>query len=468
MNKSIISVGCASAIFISCIPQLVLAHGYISSPQSRSYFCKLGSNANCGPVQWEPQSVEGPDRFPETGPDDGKIASGGLSQFSQLNEQTATRWHKTSIQSGWNQINWHFTANHSTRDWRYYITKPTWNPNQPLTRNSFDLNPFCVADGNNRRPPVDITHNCYVPERDGYHVILGVWDVGDTTNSFYQVVDVQVGGGEPPTWIDIGDINPTMNLNVGDKVMTRVFDNNGELPSMQTTVTIDSTENGDKNTWPFLLAEKISQEQILLIAGIQDANNDISPVRGKNDVFTTSGSSLTRVEISIEQISNDPEFNISNLNDNYLISNGSAKIGFSLTTSESLKIDATVYNSQNHQAGFTSMQISGTQGMVVDIANALPGSYTLVLKATSADGWIQQQTLSFNLVSEILGEYDHVYPNNIETYVRGTRVLARDGGVYECKPFPYSGWCTIYSAGSTHYEPGYGSHWQDAWIMVFN
>ena len=106
--------------------------------------------------------------------------------------------------------------------------------------------------------------------------------------------------------------------------------------------------------------------------------------------------------------------------------------------------------------------------MVIGIPNAQPGSYTLVLKATSADGWIQQQTVSFNLVSETLGGYDHVYPNSIETYIVGTRVLARDGDIYECKPFPYSGWCTIYPAGSNHYEPGYGGHWQDAWLKVFN
>ena len=48
-----------------------LAHGYVSEPEGRSYLCKLGDNTGCGAVQWEPQSVEGPDgnpRFPIEGP----------------------------------------------------------------------------------------------------------------------------------------------------------------------------------------------------------------------------------------------------------------------------------------------------------------------------------------------------------------------------------------------------------------
>ncbi len=41
----------------------VLAHGYISQPESRNYLCKTGGNSQCGAVQWEPQSVEGPSGF---------------------------------------------------------------------------------------------------------------------------------------------------------------------------------------------------------------------------------------------------------------------------------------------------------------------------------------------------------------------------------------------------------------------
>ncbi len=78
----------------------VMSHGYISAKQGgvaagRASLCNAASptgeqNTNCGQVQWEPQSVEGPEGFPEFGPEDGKLASAGLIQFSPLDEQTSS------------------------------------------------------------------------------------------------------------------------------------------------------------------------------------------------------------------------------------------------------------------------------------------------------------------------------------------------------------------------------------------
>jgi predicted chitinase len=45
-------------------------------------------------------------------------------------------------------------------------------------------------------------------------------------------------------------------------------------------------------------------------------------------------------------------------------------------------------------------------------------------------------------------------------YDAGARVSA-GGRTYECKPWPYSGWCSI---GGGAYEPGSGYAWRDAWI----
>ena len=39
----------------------VLAHGYISQPESRNYLCKTGGNSQCGAIQWEPQVTVHPD-----------------------------------------------------------------------------------------------------------------------------------------------------------------------------------------------------------------------------------------------------------------------------------------------------------------------------------------------------------------------------------------------------------------------
>jgi len=136
------------------------AHGYVTGPPACSYLCGQGGNTLCGAIQYEPQSLEGPP--------DAHIASANLTQFAELDEQTSSRWSKRPLQSGQNNFTWNFTANHVTRQWRYYITKQDWNPNARLSRASFDLTPFCTVDGGMRQPPSQVTHSCTVPQRTGY------------------------------------------------------------------------------------------------------------------------------------------------------------------------------------------------------------------------------------------------------------------------------------------------------------
>ena len=58
-------------------------------------------------------------------------------------------------------------------------------------------------------------------------------------------------------------------------------------------------------------------------------------------------------------------------------------------------------------------------------------------------------------------EIDFTYPEGMGSYKPGTVVKAGDGNLYECRPFPFSGWC---NGVDFYYEPGSGLAWQDAWI----
>ncbi|QDX95739.1 chitin-binding protein [Brevibacillus laterosporus] len=167
------------------------AHGYIESPTSRAYMCKQGKNINCGPIQYEPQSVEGVGSFPQSGPPDGQIT--GAGHYPDLYTQTADRWKKVTMQGGTNTFKWKLAALHSTKEWKYYITKKGWNPNKPLARSDLDLAPFCYFNDDGKRPATTVSHSCNVPtDRSGYHLILAVWEIADTTNAFYQVIDVNL------------------------------------------------------------------------------------------------------------------------------------------------------------------------------------------------------------------------------------------------------------------------------------
>lgn len=169
------------------------SHGYTDSPISRQKLCANGTVANCGNIQWEPQSVEGPKGFPAAGPADGKICSGGNSQFAQLDDPRGGAWPATKVTAGQGySFRWQFTARHSTSDFRYYITKNGWDSTKPLTRAALESQPFMTVPYGNQQPPATLTHQGSMPtQKTGKHIILAVWNVADTTNAFYACSDVQ-------------------------------------------------------------------------------------------------------------------------------------------------------------------------------------------------------------------------------------------------------------------------------------
>nr|WP_254905471.1 lytic polysaccharide monooxygenase [Enterococcus mundtii] len=190
------------------------AHGYVSSPHSRGYQGALDKNTigyqtafdKYGAVITNPQSLEAPKGFPQGGPADGRIASanGGLGQIGDfvLDNQSTDRWTKQDIQTGPLSITWHYTAPHKTTKWHYYMTKPGWDQNKALSRD--ELEEIAVINHDGSSASNNLTHQIKIPEnRLGYHVILAVWDVADTSNAFYNVIDVNVksdsGITTPPT-----------------------------------------------------------------------------------------------------------------------------------------------------------------------------------------------------------------------------------------------------------------------------
>lgn len=167
----------------------VFAHGFISYPESRVYLANLGINKDAGPATWEPQSVEGPKGFPESGPVDGKIAGGG--KYPELDEQTVDRWVKVDVPTGKVDFTWTLTQPHRTSGWKYYITKKGWNPNAPLTRDDLEL--ITYIEGDDSVPTNKVKQTINIPDdRTGYYIILGIWDIADTPNAFYQVIDANI------------------------------------------------------------------------------------------------------------------------------------------------------------------------------------------------------------------------------------------------------------------------------------
>ncbi|BEO41527.1 GlcNAc-binding protein A [Serratia marcescens] len=467
LNKIVLAIAALSA------SGSAFAHGYIEQPESRAYLCQKGLNTQCGQAQYEPQSTgEGPDGFPAAGPRDGELASASGSTNwigTRLNEQSADRWTKRKMQSGPNDFTWKFTAPHPIADFKYYITKENWNPNQPLTRDALELTPFCVIPGGPAASTGTTTHSCDVPERSGYHVIYGAWDVSDTAATFYNVIDAEFEGdheGVPSPWSSsIGAITPTLDLLPGSTVKSRVFDANGERPDLSSEIVINSAAQGEKSVWAHALAGKINQEQDNLRAGRKNAAGEVVASYGNNTIYTKADSGLVRVEIQVTPAEEGSvgNFSVNGLQDSYTLADGAATVTFDLAVEGKLALEGKIFDAGNNAKGhFTGALENASQGFNIALSDVAAGKYTLVITGTNDKGQSVQESFEFALRAESGGgDYQFVYPQGLGDYQAGTVVLQpKTDKTYECKPFPYSGWCNI---GSHHYEPGEGSNWQDAW-----
>jgi len=400
-------------LILTCITLTVMAgaasaHGYIESPRSRSYECKLRST--CGEIQYEPQSVEGPDRYPDSGPTDGKIASAGIARFSALDAQSNNMWPRQKMDSGQNTFTWNLTAAHRSKDWRYFITKPNWDPNAPITRGSFESEPFCV--NTNSSPSLKESHSCNVPERSGYHLILAVWDVGDTSNSFYQVIDAEFSGN-----------------------------NQGPTTTQRPTTTQQPTTSQRPTT----------------TRGSGGSQETTTTAR---DTIPAKGMSVSGVDQAYSRGSN-------------------VAVNFNVSSPDTIRVRYFIKNKRTNSrvASGTFRLSADSKDVTATIKQPKAGRYKLVVVGKTSDGKRFVKRSHFKIKDSATAKpatippkgsnYDHTFPENLRSYSAGTKVLQpKDGKVYRCRPFPYSGFCGQWSQHATQLEPGVGIYSQLAWIPV--
>jgi predicted carbohydrate-binding protein with CBM5 and CBM33 domain len=153
----------APLVLVALPTGTAFAHGYVSSPASRQAQCARGTVKECGAIQWEPQSVEGPKGL--------KSCNANLQQFAVLNNDSKG-W--TVHQTGRSvTFNWTFTARHRTRDYDYFV----------------DGRKVANFSGNNQQPPATVSHTVNVGSA-GRHKVLAVWNIGDTAMAFYSCIDI--------------------------------------------------------------------------------------------------------------------------------------------------------------------------------------------------------------------------------------------------------------------------------------
>ncbi|MCX4566025.1 lytic polysaccharide monooxygenase [Streptomyces albogriseolus] len=125
---------------------------------------------------------------------DGKLCSAGNEAFKGLDLARAD-WPATSVSSGEHTFKYRVTAPHKGT-FTVYITKPGYDPAQPLAWDDLDLaNPVATSTD---PAAVDgfYTFSGALPERSGRQLLYAVWQRSDSPEAFYSCSDVTFGGAQ--------------------------------------------------------------------------------------------------------------------------------------------------------------------------------------------------------------------------------------------------------------------------------
>lgn len=180
-------------------------HGSVIKPASRAaIYLEPWQAAGLEAGKFFPQTKSGqsdpfaPDDVVNAQPPaDGRIASAGQDFAASLDE-VRPDWQKHQVSGGQKfEVSWSYHAAHKTRRWNYFLTRDGWDSNRPLARAQFDPTPIHTEQlagqpywSADLVPPDPTIHTMTLPRRNGYQVLLAVWEVADTGNGFYQVIDL--------------------------------------------------------------------------------------------------------------------------------------------------------------------------------------------------------------------------------------------------------------------------------------
>lgn len=199
-------------------------HGRVVSPKTRSLVAtELGLIG-----EWQNNEMEGGKNFPDkeggpfsapyesdvgsmVPPADNHILSGGKTDArdcvnfteSEMSKRLGKdfKWPTNDVKAGSVlNIQWAYTAAHTTRGYRAFITRDGWDQSQRITREQLestpffeDLYPYVPFDRNADKLVAKTSNSLTIPSnKRGHHVIVLLWIVADTGNAFYQAMDVNI------------------------------------------------------------------------------------------------------------------------------------------------------------------------------------------------------------------------------------------------------------------------------------
>ncbi|CZF82906.1 Chitinase D precursor [Grimontia celer] len=156
-----------------------------------------------------------------------------------------------------------------------------------------------------------------------------------------------------------------------------------------------------------------------------------------------------------------PSLSLSGVKSSYTTDDGTMSLDLTLKTNEPMSVQVSVVGASVISGGEAQLNVDGSIKLSLSLSNVEAGAYTLTATAETDSSETLIQNAAFTVKTGSVtpppgGEYPaYVAGTN---YTEGDRVTGIDGNIYECKPWPYTGWCA-----SASYAPGNSLYWADAW-----
>lgn len=155
------------------------------------------------------------------------------------------------------------------------------------------------------------------------------------------------------------------------------------------------------------------------------------------------------------------ELKVSGLASEYVADNGEVRLALELSANKALDVTVMVADSTGTVVNQAKVNLVDSKVITIDIFEAKEGRYTLDVVGSAEDGEMVVFTAPFMVkeqgtVTPPPGDYPPFQAGT--NYQAGDIVVAADNGLYQCKPWPYTGWCS-----SASYAPADSLYWQDAW-----
>jgi hypothetical protein len=187
-------------------------------------------------------------------------------------------------------------------------------------------------------------------------------------------------------------------------------------------------------------------------------------VNGQNDspVYLWDYANVSNQKWKIELITNGPAPNVapsvsltSPVNNASVNAPGSISIAANASDSDGSVAKVQFYN------GGTLLSEDGSSPYSYTWSNVAAGTYTITAKAIDDKGAVTTSSAISVTVKTVTVDQCSGVAQYVENggYVAGSKAK-NAGRKYECKEWPYSGWC---NGAAWAYGPGTGAYWTDAW-----